>query len=214
MLAVMFVDLARFKIISDTLGHQTGDRLLQQVVQRLKDCIRGEDVIARWGNDEFTLLLPQIDSQQQTTAIATRILEAFKSSFSIENKSIHVTIGIGIAIYPEHGTDAETLLKNADAALSQTQQFTSHNYQYYNPTFASQAHELLTLENLLHTALKKKEFVLYYQPIVNVVTGKIAKMEALLRWESPQMGLVAPYIFIPLAEENSSIVSIGEWVLN
>jgi len=212
-LAVIFVDLDRFKLINETLGHQIGDILLKQVVQRLYESVRGEDLIARWGNDEFTLLLPEIHHQDEVTAIASRILEVFQSPFQIENTPIHVTLGIGIATYPEHGTDVETLLKNADSALSQAQQVSRHNYQYYNPNFSSQAHKLLTLENLLHSALKKDEFVLYYQPIVNVMTGKIAKMEALLRWNNPQLGLVAPYLFIPLAEENGSIIPIGEWVL-
>ena len=213
LLAVMFVDLNRFKNISNTLGHQIGDRLLQKVVSRLKECIRGEDVIARWGNDEFTLLLPKIHSRDEATAIASRILKAFKSSFSIENRSVHVTISIGIAVHPEHGADAETLLKNADAALSQSQQFNLHNYQYYDPAFSSQAHKSLTLNNLLHSALARNEFSLDYQPIVNLLTGKIAKMEALLRWKNPQLGSVSPSVFIPLAEENGSIISIGEWVL-
>ena len=213
LLAIMYVDLDRFKKINDTLGHQVGDLLLQQAVGRLKDCIRGEDLIARWGNDEFTLLLPKIDSQEYTTAIAEHILDTFKAPFYIENKPIYLTINIGIATYPQHGTDPQSLLKNADAALSQAQQLGRHNYQYYDQTLNSQAYELLTLENLLHSALEKEEFILYYQPIVNVLTDKIAKMEALLRWKSPQLGLVAPDIFIPLAEENGSIIPIGEWVL-
>ena len=163
-------------------------------------------------SNEFTLLLPKIHNQNEATAIATRILEAVKSPFSIKNKLLHVTISIGIATYPEHGLDAETLLQNADTALSQAQQLSRHNYQYYDPTFSLQTHALFTLDNLLHSALKKEEFILYYQPIINVITGKIAKMEALLRWQNPQLGFVSPYIFIPLAEANSLIVPIGEWV--
>ncbi len=213
-LAVIFVGLDRFKIISDTLGHKIGDILLKKVVQRLKKCIREEDVIARWGNNEFTLLLTKISYQNEATAISNRILDAFKFPFKINSQAVYVTIDIGIAMYPEHGLDAETLLKNADSALSQAQQqLGRHNYQYYNATFADQAHKLLTLDNLLHSALQKEEFVLHYQPIVNVLTGKIVKMEALLRWQNPQQGLVSPYIFIPLAEENGSIVPIGEWVI-
>ncbi len=212
-LAVMFVDLNRFKTINDTLGHQVGDLLLQQVVTRLKNCVRGSDVIARWGNDEFTLLLPKIQHGDEATAIANRILAALKSPFDLASRPVYLTIGIGIATYPEHGTDAETLLKNADAALSQSQQSGKHSYQYYDSTLASQAHKLLTIDNQLHSALAQDEFELYYQPIVNVLTGKIAKMEALLRWKNPQLGFVAPYIFIPLAEKNGSIIPIGEWVL-
>jgi diguanylate cyclase (GGDEF)-like protein len=213
MLAVMFVDLDRFKVINDTLGHQTGDFLLQNVVKRFKDCLRQEDLIARWGNDEFSLMLPQINSQQDAETIAQRLLETLKSPFSIDDKSIYILANIGIAIYPEHGKNAETLLKNADAALSQSQKISSHNYQYYDRELNSQAHQLLTIENLLHSALNKDEFILYYQPIFNVLTGKIAKMEALLRWNNSELGLVSPYTFIPLAETNGMIIPIGEWVL-
>ena len=212
-LAIMFVDLDRFKFINDTLGHQIGDRLLQKVVQRLQNCLRREDLISRWGNDEFTLLLPQINNQEIITTIAEEILELLKSPFQIENKPINITGTIGIATYPEHGKDAETLLKNADAALSQAKKFGNNNYQYYNSTLNSQAHQLLHLENLLHSALKNNELLLYYQPIVNITTGKIAKMEALLRCNNPQEGFISPNIFIPLAEKNGEIIPIGEWVL-
>ncbi|MEM8676774.1 MAG: EAL domain-containing protein [Cyanobacteria bacterium P01_G01_bin.67] len=212
-LAVMIVDLDRFKKINDSFGHQLGDLLLQQAVTRLKQCIRVQDVVARWGNDEFTILLPQIKDKKQTKAIATRIITAFKSPFTLDQKTIHVTVSIGIATYPEHGNNPEILLKNTDSALSQAQQFKGNHFQYYDSSFYTQANKLLTLENLLHSALKKSEFILHYQPIVNVMTGKIAKMEALIRWQNPQLGLVSPYTFIPLAEENGLITPIGEWVL-
>lgn len=213
MVAVMFVELDRFKIVSDTLGHKVADRLLQEVVQRLKKCVRDEDLIARWGRDEFTLLLPQVHHQKAASAIAQRILNALKSPFTIEEQPIYVNSHIGIATYPEHGTDAETLLKNADAALSQAQKLKHNNYRYYNPTLTSKAQKLLTIENLLYSALEQNEFVVYYQPIVNIITGKIVKMEALLRWNNSELGIISPDTFIPLAEENGSIIPIGEWVL-
>ena len=213
MVAVMFVELDRFKIVSNTLGHKIADRLLQEIVSRLKKCIRGEDLIARWGTDEFTLLLPQVHHQKAASAIAQRILNAFKSPFNIEGQPIYVNSHIGIATYPEHGRDAETVLRNADAALSQAQELKHNNYRYYNPSLTDKAQKLLTIENLLHSALKQNEFDIYYQPIVNIITGKIVKMEALLRWKSAELGMVSPATFIPVAEENGSIIPIGEWVL-
>jgi diguanylate cyclase (GGDEF)-like protein len=213
MLAVMFVDLDRFKVISNTLGYHTSDRLIQKVVQRLKDCVKGENLIARWGNDEFTLLLPKINSKEESSAIAQKILDVLKVPFSLGNKPIYINSHIGIAVYPEHGKNTDTILKNADTALSQAQKFGSNNYQYYDSNLSSQTHKLLTIENLLHSALEQDEFLLYYQPIVNIITGNITKMEALIRWKNSQLGLVEPHVFIPLAEKNGEIIPIGEWVL-
>ena len=213
MVAVMFIELDRFKIVSDTLGHKAGDRLLQEVVGRLKKCIRGEDLIARWGRDEFTLLLPKVECQESVDAIAQRILNTLKTPFQIDERSIHVNSHVGVAIYPEHGADAETILKNADTALSQAQKLKHNNYRYYDRDFSFKAKKLLTIENLLHSALERNELIVYYQPIVNVITGKIAKMEALLRWNNPKLGMVSPGVFIPIAEDNGSIIPIGEWVL-
>ena len=212
-LAVMFVDLDRFKIISDTLGHQIADSIIKLAVQRLKKCLKNEDLIARWSRDEFTILFPKINSQEDTDAIAKKILDVFKSPFNIASKSIYINSHIGVAIYPQHGHYAATILEKADAALTQARQFGSNNYQYYDRILNSQAQKLLSIENLLHSALEKDEFELYYQPIVNVITGDITKMEALLRWNNPQLGLVSPDTFIPIAEENGQIVEIGEWVL-
>ena len=213
MVAVMFVELDRFKIVSDTLGHKMGDRLLQEVVTRLKKSTRGEDVIARWGRDEFTLLLPEVYDKKSINAIAQRILNSLKLPFEIEKQRIYVSSHIGIAVYPEHGMDAETMLKNADAALSQAQKSKQNNYRYYNSADTSKVHQRLTIENQLYSALDNNEFTVYYQPIVNIITGKISKMEALLRWNNPKLGTVSPGVFIPLAEENGSIIPIGEWVL-
>jgi len=209
--AVFVIDLDRFKIINDSLGHAFGDRVLKEVASRLKSCT--SESCARLGGDEFTILLENIKNEKDAAQLSQKILEAFRAPFKIDKHELFLTVSIGISIYPSDGHDVSTLLQNADAALYRAKEQGRNNYQFYIPSLNPAAYKQLTLENSLRRAIAEKEFVVYYIPQVHSKTGKIINLESLVRWRNPDVGLMFPDEFIPLAENAGLIDDIDEFVL-
>lgn len=213
LLGVLFLDLDRMKIINDTLGHDIGDKLLRQVSQRMEACLREGDTIARLGGDEFMLILPEIKELKDITIITEKILESLKPSFLIDGHELHITASIGISIFPNDAKDPASLLKNADTAMYRAKRQGRNNYQVFTSSMKDDIAEQLSVENSLRHALEREEFVVYYQPQINTLTGEIIGAEALVRWQHPVQGLVPPKRFIHWAEDTGLIIPLGEWVL-
>lgn len=212
-LAVLFLDLDRFKYINDTWGHAVGDLLLQDVANRLVECVRKQDTMARLGGDEFTAVLENIEGTQEVIEVAQGILDAFRPQFYLNGHETFITTSIGISLYPNDGDDADTLLKHADAAMYRAKEGGKNDFQFFALEMNEHARQRLILETQLRHALGRGEFQLHYQPQMHLASGHITGAEALLRWMQPEVGLVAPDTFIPLAEETGIVVEIGEWVL-
>jgi len=211
--AVMFVDLDNFKYVNDSMGHSSGDALLKVIAKRLKKCLRETDTVARWGGDEFTIVLSKIQSIKDISMLCNRILNEEFNNIVVDNQELRITASIGISLYPQDGEDLETLIKNADAAMYKAKEKGKNQLQFFKPKMNKDITERISNENNLYKAIENEEFMLLFQPQMDLNTGKIIGFESLVRWNTPDKGVLAPYKFIPIAEETNLIIPLGEWII-
>lgn len=213
-LFLYFIDLDNFKVVNDSLGHDAGDKLLKAVSSRLKDTISSNDVLSRFGGDEFTVILENQSDTIEASILAKKILKALSEPFFIDTHKFYISSSIGISIYPKDATDCETLIKYADSAMSKAKEEGKNNFQFYSNEITMQAMDRVVLETGIREAIKNEEFVVFYQPQIDATNNRLMGMEALVRWESPKLGLISPIKFIPLAEKSGMIVEIDNLVMN
>jgi diguanylate cyclase (GGDEF)-like protein len=211
--AVLFIDLDQFKLINDSLGHSIGDQLLIEVSKRILNNIREEDTLARQGGDEFIILLPTIANAKHAATVANKLVDVIRQPYQVLNHELHISASIGITLFPNDGVDVDTLLKNSDIAMYHAKSSGRNNYKFYNAELNANAKEKHKLVSNLRQDINGENFELYYQPIINIKTGTIDRLEVLIRWHSNEYGEVSPQQFIPLAEESGLIIAIGDWVL-
>jgi diguanylate cyclase (GGDEF)-like protein/PAS domain S-box-containing protein len=212
-LALIFIDLDRFKVVNDTLGHLAGDRLLQEVSRRLRGALRASDTVGRLGGDEFAVLIPKLAENQEAAVVARKIIEVLGAPYELDGNEVFSSGSLGITVFPSDAEDSENLIRHADTAMYRAKEVGRNNYQFYTTTMNERALEKMQLESDLRRALAHDEFVLHFQPKVSCITGKVFGVEALLRWQHPGRGLVSPGDFIPMLEESGLIIPVGEWVL-
>ena len=212
-LAVIFMDIDRFKRINDTLGHNVGDKLLQMFSKKIKNCIKEENIIARLGGDEFVLILKDVKNIKHIIGSIYKIFSELKEPFILKEHETYITVSMGVSMYPSDGEDAEALIKNAEVAMYRVKETGKNNYELYSHHMDDKSLEQLKIENDMMKAIKNEEFILHYQPQIDANSGKLIGAEALIRWDHPELGTIYPDKFIPLAEETGFIIKLGEWVL-